>query len=135
MGTELSGEPTEMGHEFDVPRLTGTSFKQPKGRQLGPPQMWTRGSVGSVPRGQKQGRRVREGAACECSASSQLRQEGTRGPLSHSGGRASAGKMLSALPKGTEKNQPIRRKGLRTDGQGHQPSPWSVGVGGVAELR
>ena len=126
MGTGLSGELTEMECEFDVPRLMGTSFKQPKGRQLGPPQMWTRGSVGSAPRGQKQGRRVREGAACECSGSSQLRQEGTRGPLNHSGGRARAVKMPSVLPKGAEKNQPIWRKGLRTDGQGHRPSPWSV---------
>lgn len=40
-----------MGHEFDVRRPTGTSFKQPKGRQLRPPQMWTRGSVGSAPLG------------------------------------------------------------------------------------
>ena len=126
LGTGLSGELTEMECEFDVPRLMGTSFKQPKGRQLGPPQMWTQGSVGSAPRGQKQGRRVREGAACECSGSSQLRQEGTRGPLNHSGGRARAVKMPSVLPKGAEKNQPIWRKGLRTDGQGHRPSPWSV---------
>lgn len=69
-----------MGHEFDVLRPMGMSFKQPKGRQLRPPQMWAQGSMGSAPQEQKQGRRVREGAASECSGSSRLRQVGTRGP-------------------------------------------------------
>ena len=63
-----------------------------------------------MPRGQKQGRRVREGAACECSGSSQLRQEGTRGPLSHSGGRGRGWniKESRAFPSGEIKSEYLR---------------------------
>ena len=65
-------------------------------------------------------------------------------PPSHRGGGPRAGKVSSALPEGAEKNQPTKGKGLRADGHGHRPSPWSVGCrpwcrargrGDVAELR
>ena len=82
-----------MGHEFDVTRLTGTSFKQPKRTSARTtPDVDPRECGQCTLGGREPGRRVREVAYSACSGSSQLRQGGTRGPLSHSGGRARAGR-------------------------------------------
>lgn len=145
MGTGLSGEPSETGHEFDVTRLTGTSFKQPKRTSARTTPDVDRRECGQCALGgREQGRRVREGADSARSGSSQLRHGEHGGPLNHSGGRARAGRCPLLYLKVQRRTSQYGEKAsvpmVRVTGHHLGLSAAGLGAGqgeceGVAELR